>query len=258
ATDPPVITGLNRVQRDRSTRWGLQLTAGAQWEPSTKLALGLHVRAPILLVREALDFHDVQQQTDPSGLTNFGFFERRAAPVGMLAPARLALGGAYRGEGFTLSAELAYSHALRSLDVRTRAQREAGADARPIVDLRHNVTARVGGLVRLTDTKALGFGAFVDRSPERRPRGLGDFQVDYYGATLGFRTETQVRLDHERARTLIFRTTIALRYALGLGEAALLRYDQSSPALSFTPETGETRDILFHEAYVFVGSSLLF
>jgi hypothetical protein len=222
-----------------------------------RLHLGLRLRSPVLHLSESLDYRGIQQQTSADGMTNFAFYDRSEAGVGILEQPRFLLGGAWSFDRGWLAVGVDYAPAVQSLDVRSDLERAAGEPRRWVVDRRHNVNARIGGMFDMGKI-ALGVGAFTDRSAERRPQNFGDLRVDFYGLTLGLRTETNVKLDHERIDTLKFRTTIAIRYALGLGDTAVLEYDQSGPGLTFNESTGELRDVRFHELYVFLGSSLLF
>ena len=123
------------------------------------------------------------------------------------------------------------------------------------VHRRFTVNVRAGALLAIAPRAWIGLGMFTDRSPDSTPEGLLESRLDYLGGTVG------VRLDHayglaagERAPSLVFSTTIALRYGHGSGETG---------GVAFGPpggEPGENRPVSaeIHELAVHLGSSVYF
>jgi hypothetical protein len=85
--------------------------------------------------------------------------------------------------------------------------------------------------------------------------------VDYYGVSCGWKRINRVRLRaEEKTSSITFSTTIALRYALGVGEATRIRFDFRN-----TPGSGtigrvdsEIVDVLFHDFSVYLGTGFEF
>ncbi len=250
---------------DDSDRWALATHLGAQVHPTDWLQFGLTVRLPILLLADNPDNSTlvqagVQAIEPMSGelrgeTTSVYVPSRPAADFGQLEPTRLMLGAGLLLGGVRVGLGFDYSPPLQALDVRE----PGAADPEYLVDRTSVWNLRLGALFPLSDSLALGAGAFTDRSAAPTPDSLlTDYRVDYYGGTLGLRSDTAVGLAAgEQAETLVFRTTVAVRYAYGTGEARQARVDFTSGGLpALTP--GELVDVQFHELYVFIGSSLMF
>jgi hypothetical protein len=89
--------------------------------------------------------------------------------------------------------------------------------------------ARVGGQYRLSPTLSLGAGLFTDRAATDAS-SFGRFHVDMYGGTLGIATGTEHRLrEGERAKSLVFASTLGLRYAYGHGAMGTLEVSPIAP-----------------------------
>ncbi|MBO6938438.1 MAG: hypothetical protein JJ863_25950 [Deltaproteobacteria bacterium] len=248
-----------------SDRWALAAHIGAQVHPTEWLQLGLNVRLPMLLLKDNPDDSTLIQAgvqvLDPmtneltGATTSIYQPSRPAAGVGQLEPMRLMLGAGLLLGGVKIGLGFDYSPPLRTLDVR----RPGDPDPDYLVDRTSVWNLRAGTLIPINDTLALGAGVFTDRSAAPTPTsGLTDYRVDYYGGTLGIRTDTPVGLrEGEHAETLVFRTTVAVRYAYGTGESRQSRIDFSTGELPI-PSPGELVDVQFHELYIFIGSSLMF
>ena len=141
--------------------------------------------------------------------------------------------------------------------IRDRAQVEYSSAATGGGDVRKpTVNGRVGGAFPVSDRFALGGGLFTDRSQNVDPRDLGETKIHFYGGSFGgqFRTAHDVEQedDEEEDRGLVFSTTIALRYAIGLGDIGGLTF---SPAV---PPELTVADVTVHEVSVHIGSALDF
>lgn len=259
---PSSTVAFTTASRDESARIGGQATFGLQYTPIARLALGLHVRSPIVNFTETLDAStilqyaitgsDAQGQPVAIAANDFDRRPRRAAGFGMLAPPKIVFGLAYRWRNGHLAIEADFSPAVRSLDV-------ASPDATEkeyLLDVRSLWNVRVGTIVRLTDSLEIGAGLYTDRSDARPPDDLGRVRVHYYGVTSGIRFANELRTtDGTTEGRIVFASTIAARYALGIGHAAALEFDLSSPQ-SFGVDRGPTADVVFHEVHLYVGSSL--
>lgn len=101
----------------------------------------------------------------------------------------------------------------------------------------------------------LGAGIFSDRDQQRLVDSFTSEQIDRYGGTLGatFLTRFATRDDANQDGALVLATTLALRYAAGLGEVRGLDLD-----LATQSSTLRTLRVTYHEVLPFVGSSISF
>jgi hypothetical protein len=116
---------------------------------------------------------------------------------------------------------------------------------------------RAGGVVEVAAQTWLGFGAFTDRSADSIVTSLIASRIDYYGVTVGLRFDHPHDLSaSERARTVVFSTTIGLRYAYGTGDIGGVIFDRM-PAAS-PPGRNSTVSATVHELGVHLGSTVYF
>jgi hypothetical protein len=118
---------------------------------------------------------------------------------------------------------------------------------------------RLGGRVRVSKRWTLGAGAFTDRSVVPAA-DIGETDVDLWGASFGVQFLSPVRLARsESARNLAFRTTVAARYAGGVGRLGQLqlRYPDSGASDFAASAEGLTRATV-HFANLYVGTGLVF
>jgi hypothetical protein len=118
---------------------------------------------------------------------------------------------------------------------------------------------RFGGRVQVSRRWTLGAGAFTNRSVVPAVE-VGEADVDLWGASLGVQFLSPVRLARsEAARSLAFRTTVAARYAGGVGRFGQLelRYPDTG-ASDFTVSASGTTPATVHFVNVYVGTGLVF
>lgn len=244
--------------RDEASRFGAQASAGITYRPVPDWSIGLHIRSPLLLLHESADAISLAQFTaiadpDQNGrgvgatATDYSAKDRKTADAGLLAPARITVGAAYRLQRVLLAAELDYLHPLRALDVRTSSDEEHEW----LVNRKTVVNARLGALFAVNDKLELGLGAFTDRSPERALDGPPDTRLHFYGGTLGMRFFNTLDLAG-RSEGLVFRTTMALRYAAGLGRAGSVDFSLRE----FIDADTSTARAQAQELHAYVGTSL--
>ena len=121
--------------------------------------------------------------------------------------------------------------------------------------------ARRRDLARDRRRPTLGAGLFTDRSGAGTPAAFPDYRVDYYGATRGLQArEDRAPPAGEDGSTLRFSTTIALRYALGIGQSTRIEFDfRDAPETGLVGRVdGELVDVRYHELSLYVGSGLDF
>ncbi|MBZ0118781.1 MAG: outer membrane protein transport protein, partial [Sandaracinaceae bacterium] len=204
---------------------GAEIGAGVQWEPHPGVIIALTARTPglelITQVRTTSVTIDAtisdRVPDDVSFLPTDG--EAIAPGFAVLTPARFNLALGWRFSRGWITGELDVQHPLTFGDV---------------VDRRLVWNVRVGARYDLDDRVGLGAGLFTDQSAAAPIAELGQTHVDFYGLTLGLEYRTPHRLgEGEGAQTLVFSTTVSLRYAYGVGQVGGLRFD---------PDAGTQRD----------------
>ncbi|MBL8974666.1 MAG: hypothetical protein JNK56_28990, partial [Myxococcales bacterium] len=128
------------------------------------------------------------------------------------------------------------------------------------VDLRHNVNARVGARIRVSETVMMGLGLFTDRTNETAINDFPQFHIDYYGGSLGAELRRPFKLGKtERAKDIVFTTSVAFRYAFGVGSSGAVRFDLTEAdnrRLSY--RIGEVHPVQFHVWSGHLGAGLYF
>jgi long-subunit fatty acid transport protein len=256
--DPAGQVVATAQERDMSSRWGGRLVLGVQYDLPPIGTLGLCVRSPVLMLHEDPNVASFFSYSVGGTANDFARADfpptRSPADVGLSAPTTVVLGFTHRFSRAYASIGAEYSTPLRSLEV----ERDGETDY--LVDRRGVFNLRIGGVYSLTDTLGLGLGLFTDRSPQEKPDDFGEFQVDYYGVAAGLRFDNAVRLaPGARAPDIVFRTVVAARYALGVGETRglVMNLQRLSPSSTGTPaEDGELIDVTFHELYAYLGTAV--
>jgi len=222
---------------------------GVQWEPAPGWHLGVLLRTPTATFTRYGDASglDIGASTIPlfgdEVAARFAESSPGDRPFALVVPFEARLGVACSGPWGWVGVEGAIRPPLRD--------EERGIDE----ELLWN--ARAGGIFTLTRTLSLGGGLFTDNSTLGEPASLLWPAVDYYGATLGIRIRSAHRVDDDpRPDRLIFTTTLALRYAIGVGQTAraLVNPLADGEAVVVLDE----QDVLFHEVSLLMGSSILF
>lgn len=205
----------------KRTTYAAEAVLGLQWEFVRRFHLGLAVRTPRLVVVERVRRYEVVSRgvkladghyavdVDAKQGDDVG-----AARRGRTAPININLGLAYelpRDLGW-VSVEGDYSPALRHVSNE--------------VDLRRTINGRVGARVRAGENIHVGLGFFTDRANQTTITTFPQFNISYYGGTMGVEYRRLIRLGaHERAREIQFRTTLAVRYAYGAGASGNVTFD---------------------------------
>jgi hypothetical protein len=228
------------------TALGAAVAVGAQWEPIPGLHVGLSLRSPTLLFAAAISGSSVEGSatTGPPSV-DFSATDLGSLTLGVhqALPLRARLGIAWAWGTSWVSIEGDIQPALD----------EEAIGARRVTTW----NLRAGGILELAPQTWLGVGAFTDRSGDPTPESLINSHIDFYGVTVG------VRLDHphdlaasERARTVVFSTTLALRYAYGAGDVGGVVFERMP--VSSVPAANSVVDTHVHELGVHLGSTVYF
>jgi hypothetical protein len=223
---------------------GLELGVGLQWEIVPGLHFGLSVRTPALqlgVLRRAT-VTEIAASADGVIFTptdDMGLVPR----VEIITPTRVRVGLAYRLERGWVGLDADISHELHLP--------EFGIERRWLVNV------RVGGRYEVDPGISIGGGLFTDLSPVSTLVTYGETRIDFAGGSLGLELHTPHRMaEGEQAETLVFSQTFALRYAVGIGTVAGLRFDTTQPAGEQVSVIGT--DTTVHELALHLGSELHF
>ncbi len=128
------------------------------------------------------------------------------------------------------------------------------------INERFTWNARAGMVTRLSDFWKFGGGVFTDRSSAEEPTQFQQTQIDYYGATVSvdwmrsYGVVSKGRQAFDEPRTLLFGTTLALSYAIGVGKIAGARVGPTSDGdIVFQRNIV---DVLAHEITFHIGSTI--
>jgi hypothetical protein len=231
-----------------TTMVGARVAVGVQWQPHERFSLGLMVRSP------EVSFYTWGRRSRLTDITP-GLIE--GAPGGLrheevsldgggfrqVMPWRFDLGVAYRFHEGWIAIEA---------DIRTPLDDDALELSR---DLTWNL--RAGTTFRVSDAMSLGFGVFTDQVAGRTLEDIGSWAVNFYGIALGGTIETPMRLREGAERdVLVFSTTVAFRYALGVGQSVgnfLEVHASDNVGFQVT-----SQDVTVHEITLHIGSALVF
>jgi hypothetical protein len=227
---------------------GLEMVLGGQWKVTPAWSLGAVVRTPAIRLGEAV--HSVQTSlvADSSGTVedNADFSRRFAVSTQVLTPFRFHVGGAYAFGDWIASADGSLLMPFRNQIFE--------------IEERATFNVRTGLRSEVSEFWTVGGGVFSDRSTLGAPRQFQQSQLDYYGATFAVNWERAYGIVSkggrmlEEPRALVFGTTVALSYALGLGSIAGARV---GPAADGGVELQDNVvDVVAHEITLHIGSTL--
>lgn len=222
---------------------GAEIAVGMQWQPIDELHVGLSIVSPGLNFAARYRVVGFGVSGSADGTVGFGVEdEGELQPaVGMISPARVRLGVAYAFDRGWIALEGDFQHPID--------------DASLGVARSWNWGLRAGTRFFLDPKIALGFGLFTDLSAEPEPNEFGRTRIDFFGGTAGVEIRNEHRLgEGESASTIEFSTTIALRYAVGVGTVGGLRFDPTSDGVVETTRV----DTNVHELSLHIGSALFF
>jgi hypothetical protein len=119
------------------------------------------------------------------------------------------------------------------------------------------INGRAGARFRISEKLGAGFGLFTDRAIEPR---LGDEftdeRVDTYGVTTGLELRTPLSLtEHAEPDALVLSTTLAIKYAVGIGSVRAADIDLVDSSAVIPPRAV---DVIYHTILPYIGSGILF
>jgi long-subunit fatty acid transport protein len=243
-----------RTVRSEQTEYSLraiggQVVLGAQAQLSEKWRVGLTYKSPSIVFKHWVGAGVVvaRTQVSPGEEPTAAFFSQRGDRAGddmtLVQPSRISLG---------VARQISTGHISLEGEIRPGFRNESWS-----IDLSPTWNARLGARFDLDETISVGGGFFTDRTASKIPTGITTTEIDSYGAALGleFGTAYDVETDDGEKHTLVFSTTLGVRYALGVGRVGGVVLDGSSILVAPIPVV---RDATFHELDVSLASSVNF
>ncbi|MEI9939577.1 MAG: outer membrane protein transport protein [Pseudomonadota bacterium] len=211
---PPEQPFLTQSELFVRTTYGLQLGWGFQWQIDDDYRLGMSMQTPglqVLTWRQTTQSFSASVPATSGGplsLHQLATEEGFRAKFQAVLPLRASLGLARYFDWGRIELDAAYQSGLSGNDLGL---------ARHAV-----VNGRAGVDYRLSSSVHLGAGLFTDLSGDT-PTAFGLTKVNMFGGTIGMASGTEHRLAAgERARSLVFGSTLGLRYAYGSGQIGTL------------------------------------
>lgn len=237
-------------QHDRdATSVGGRAVVGIQYQPHERFSLGFVLRTPELSVYRwgrRSTMYSITPGLIAGELEGGLLFETQnfsGGGIEQVAPWR-----------FHISAAVHFSRGWLAVEADFQAPLQNDAFD---IDRGWVSNIRVGTYFRVTETLFMGGGLFTDLAGDRPLTSIGSWRVNFYGGTIGGELRTPIALRRgSEPRTLIFSTTVALRYAIGQGES--LGYSLEPQARDNPGFTEHIRDVTFHELTAHIGSSFFF
>jgi hypothetical protein len=232
--------------REALTYFGAQAQAGVQWEPAPNVHLGAVVRSPEFALWSSADgaaFENVGDVEPPDKPVAQFLLTQPQSPFGaftMVQPLRVILGVALDiAPAMTIAGEADYQ----------TSQNTTG------LEQRDTVNGRIGWHWQPNEAFAVGAGIFTDRATQQSTGGsLGDEKVDYYGVAAGLTLRNPVSLaKHPGTDPLVLSTTVAVRYAIGFGDARAADIDFAN-----NNPPPRTVSVIYHEIVPYIGTGVLF
>jgi hypothetical protein len=244
-------TFLQRLVDATSYSVGAEALVGAQLDAGDGWQAGLAVRSPRLVFYydQATDDSTVVESKGP-GVPTVAISAVNHTPLsaqgrGLTRAPRITTGVAKREGPVEISGEVEY-----------RPSGVGGVYAERAV-----VNVRTGVLWTVRQDTLLGMGVFTDRTGAGPPGTFPDARVDYQGLAVGWKQRHSVRLHaREAAGSLLFSTTVAVRYALGVGQSTRIRFDfREAPTTGLVGRVADEQvSVVYHEASVYLGTGLEF
>jgi hypothetical protein len=230
-------------------RASLELGLGAQLEITPALHVAVFGRSPTVQLRRLGDSHfSTAEGRHPSGgeAELSGAADKLELDEGLaiVRGGRIGLGLGYRvSERCLVSAEADLQPALHNA--------EADVMREAVFNARFGVYYQFKGLL------GVGAGLFTDRSPDQLTRGEISTTGDFYGGSVGVELgERHFLAQIEREKSLVFSTTVALRYAHSAARTTRIIVDTSPAATELFQSAPGNMQV--HELSLYLGTGFAF
>ena len=218
--------------------FGLQIRAGIQWVPIPAIRVGFMLSTPSYMFMLAERRSGSIVDAPPGGPTQAETQQSRRFRGGWFGaePGTMRTGLVYIGAWGWVEGDLVVDFRLQS--------------AKFLFTNRTVANGRVASVFDVSKHFKLGVGLFTDLSQTRDLIDLGDQQIDFFGANVGFLFSTrETRPDAEPSESDSDKTPVAvaigIRYSHGRGDTlgALLPTTYDPSAIEFRPVATKINDI---------------
>jgi len=242
------------IIRQSASYFGLRGVLGLQWDAAPWLRLSLAARSPVLGFAAsgqevATVYGGVGPATNPSSTGGYQQIVQQAKPSTMAAPARFWWSAEFTTGRVRFALEGDLRHPIDNASCGNTGQPHCTSGADKWV-----ANARAGVIVQATRDFWVGAGGFTDMGGWDLPKS--GQTIDYYGGTLGvqFRSPAVVKL-RGNADPWDLKTTLAARYAVGIGQVSSSILDLTALTITPSPTPGSRT---YHEISVNIATSLEF
>jgi hypothetical protein len=240
------------ITRVQANYFGFRGVVGAQLDAAKWLSLGLAVRSPTIgFAASGKQVSTIYGGLGPSTLPASGSGYQQivtdAKPATLSAPTRIYWAAQATVGRARIALEGDVRHPIDDPGCGTTTRCTTGAD-------KWVVNGRAGAIVQATDNIWIGGGFFTDM--DGHDLAKSGQTVDYFGGTAGlqFRSPSVVKL-RAGGDPWDLRTTVAIRYAAGIGQSQSEILDLNMLKILANPQPGS---ILFHELSLNIGTALEF
>lgn len=227
---------------------GLEMVLGAQLQLTPTWRLGAVVRTPAVRLGQVQELVETNLSASSEDQLSEGMLFDEGLDIGtqLLTPFRFHFGASHELETVSASAEASVTLPLDN---------NLGG-----VSQRLTWNARLGLRGDVAPAWTLGGGLFTDRSASQTPTQFQERQINYYGATValawlnpyGVYARDGEVLDEPTS--LIFGTSVAFSYALGVGSLASAEVGPApGGGILMTPITS---DVVAHEFSLHISSTI--
>ena len=228
---------------------GVRAKFGLQWEPARWLNIGLCATSPLYLNWSDTELQSALLQGSQGG-----------PQVGMLEFDN----SRFQGDGIHLAQvspwEIAFGLGLIQKWGSLRLQithRPKFSDETQDLNEKAVTNFQVGARIWTSERFSLGLGVFSDRSAQIELSPFGEPKVHYYGGSLGLSWAKRYAVaNNDETDRIQFSTTIAFRYAMGVGKSGGFAVAPFSESEEEPPMPNV--DVRFHEMSLHIGSGIYF
>ena len=252
SADGSLDTSLSYLE---STRYyirtiGIRGTLGFQWDIVPEWRMGLFAESPTFQIyswgdiSSAVSLSGVNSKGEPVQVANRVSQSIHELEGTMIEPFHSQLSFAYVKPDYWIGLAADFYLPLN--------------EPKYFIDKRFNWNVSVGSKFKITEKIRMGAGLFTDRSDNRSIEEFGETKVNYYGITTGVDFHTPVsRSDDPNVSPIVFSTTLAVRYALGIGSVGGLSFNPVTDG-NISNATTKPYDVKFQELSAYIGTAIFF
>ena len=226
---------------------GAAVSAGVQWQPKSRIAVGLSIVSPFVQLYSSIRDSTIAISHGIGAPSSAELGGTKNSDIGLTTvfPSKIRLGTALTYDKWGMSLDGSYTFGMQDQDINVDRISVWNVQAGVYTDIHSDI--RIGG------------GFFTDRSPNATVEEYGDYKVDFYGVSLGLSFDrTRNLIVPSRAKTsFCWEPTSAFAMRMGRGDYGgfLMRDDFQNQEDMFVTRNAQSTG---HEFGLYVGSRLRF